>query len=46
MENTTHSNIEKITQEVSSVIEHEKLETLITASIETLKRQKNEMWNR
>ena len=40
MENTTHSNTEKITEEAPSVIEHEELETCIIASIETLKRQK------
>ena len=40
MKNTTHSNTEKLTEEAASVIEHEELETLITASIETLKRQK------
>ena len=34
MENTTHSNTEKITEEAPSVIEHEELETLIIASIE------------
>ena len=40
MENTTHSNTEKIPEEAPSVIEHEELETLIIASIETLKRPK------
>ena len=40
MENTTYRNTEKITEEAPSVIEHEELETLIIASIETLKRQK------
>ena len=40
MENTTHSSTEKITEEAPSLIEHEELETLINASIETLKRQK------
>ena len=40
MENTTHSNTEKITEETPSVIEHEELETFIIASTETLKRQK------
>ena len=40
MENTNHSNTEKITEEATSVMEHEELETLIIASIETLKRQK------
>ena len=40
MENTTYSNIEKITDEAPRNIEHKELETLIIASIETLKRQK------
>ena len=40
MENTTHSNTEKITEETPSIIEHEELETFIIASTETLKRQK------
>ena len=40
MENTTDSNIEKITDEAPKNIEHTELETLIIASIETLKRQK------
>ena len=40
MENTTYSNIEKITDEAPGNIEHKELETLIIASIETLKRQK------
>ena len=40
IENTTHSNTVKITEEATSVIEHEELETLIIASIETLKQQK------
>ena len=40
MENTTHSKTEKVTEEATSVIELEELETLIIASIETLKRQK------
>ena len=40
MENTTHNNTEKITEEATSVIEHDESETLIIASIETLKRQK------
>ena len=49
MENTTHNNTEKITEEATSAIEHEELETLIIASIETLKRQKmkcgiDEVW--
>ena len=39
MENKTHNNTEKITEEAPSVKEHEELETLIIASIETLKRQ-------
>ena len=46
MQNTTHSNREKITEKVTSGIEQEKFETLIIASIETLKRQKKEMWDR
>ena len=40
MENTTCSNMEKITDEACKNIEHKKLETLIIASIETLKQQK------
>ena len=40
MENTTHSNTEKITEEAPSVIEHEEVQILIIASKETLKRQK------
>ena len=40
MENTTYSNMEKITEEASRNIKHKELETLIIASIETLKRQK------
>ena len=40
MENTTYSNMEKITEEAPRNIEHKELETLIVASIETLKRQK------
>ena len=40
MENTTYSNIEKITDEAPRNIEHKELETLIIASIETLKQQK------
>ena len=40
MENTTYSNIEKITDEAPRNIEHKELETLIISSIETLKRQK------
>ena len=40
MENTTYSYIEKITDEAPRNIEHKELETLIIASIETLKRQK------
>ena len=37
MENATYSNIEKITEEAPRNIEHKELETLIVASIETLK---------
>ena len=40
MENTTHNNTEKITEEATSLTEHDESETLIIASIETLKRQK------
>ena len=40
MENTTYSNMEKITEEASRNIKRKELETLIIASIETLKRQK------
>ena len=40
MENVTHSNTEKITEEATSVIEYENFEILIIASIETLKPQK------
>ena len=40
MENTNHSKTGKITQEATSAIEQEELETLIIASIKTLKRQK------
>ena len=40
MEKTTYSNMEKITQEDPRNIEHKELQTLIVASIETLKRQK------
>ena len=40
MENTTYSNLEKITEETPKNIERKELETLIVASIETLKRQK------
>ena len=46
MENTSYSNMEKITEEAPRNIEHKELElfvlyrTLIVASIETLKRQK------
>ena len=39
MENTTYSNMEKIKDEAPRDIEHKELETLITASIETLKWQ-------
>ena len=38
MENTTYSNMEKNYREAPRNIEHKKLETLIIASIETLKR--------
>ena len=44
MENTTHSNTEKITEEATSVIEHEKLETL--KRHRNFKTTKNEVWNR
>ena len=40
MENTTYSNMVKIIVEASRNIEYKELETLIVASIETLKRQK------
>ena len=40
MENTTYSHTEKTAGETPSVIKHEELETLIIASIETLKRKK------
>ena len=40
MENTTYSNMEKIEEEAIRNIKHKELETLIIASIETLKRQK------
>ena len=40
MENRTYSNMEKIAEEVIRNIKHKELETLIIASIETLKRQK------
>ena len=40
MQNNTYSNIEKITDETPRNLEHKELETLIIASIETLKRQK------
>ena len=40
MENTTYSNMEKIAEEAPINIEHKELETLIVASIETLKQQK------
>ena len=40
MENTTYSNMEKIAEEAIRNIKHKELETLIIASIETLKRQK------
>ena len=38
MENTTYSNMEKITDEAPRNIENKELDTLIIASIETLKR--------
>ena len=40
MENTSYSNTEKITDKAPRNIEHKELETLVIASIETLKRQK------
>ena len=40
MENSTYSNTEKITDETPRNIEHKELETLIIASMETLKQQK------
>ena len=40
MENTTYSNMAKIAEEAPRNIEHKELETLVIASIETLKRQK------
>ena len=40
MENTTYNNMEKITEKAPRNIEHKELETLLVASIETLKRQK------
>ena len=40
MKNNTYSNIEKITDEAPRNKEHKELETVIIASIETLKRQK------
>ena len=40
MENTTYSNIEKITAEAPRNVEYKELETLIIAYIETLKWQK------
>ena len=40
MENTTYSNTEKITDEAPRNIKYKELETLIIASIETLKQQK------
>ena len=40
MENATYNNMEKITDEAPRNIEHKELETLIIASIETLKRHK------
>ena len=49
MENTTYSNMEKITDDAPRNIEHKELEALTIASIETLKRQKmkwgiDEVW--
>ena len=46
MENTTYSKIEKTTEEAPRNIEQKELETFIIASIEALKRQKNELWNK
>ena len=47
MENTTYSKMEKtIEEEAPRNIEHKELETFIIASIEALKQQKNEVWNR
>ena len=40
MENTTYSNIEKITDEAPWNIENKELETLIIASTETKKKKK------
>ena len=40
MQNSTYSNTEKITEEDPRNIEHKELETLIFASMETLKRKK------
>ena len=40
MENTTYSNIEKITGQAPKNIKNKELETLIIAATETLKRQK------
>ena len=40
MENTTINKTEKSTEEIPSVIEVQELQTLIIASIETLKQQK------
>ena len=40
MENTTYSNVEKITGQAPKNIKSKELETLIIAAIETLKRQK------
>ena len=40
MENTTYSNMENITEEVPKNIEYKELETLVIASIKTLKQQK------
>ena len=40
MENITYSNMEKIAEEAPRNKEHKEMETLIIASLETLKRQK------
>ena len=40
MENTTYSNMEKITEEAPRNIERKELETLLIACIETLNRKK------
>ena len=46
MENTTYSNIEKITDEAPRNIEHKELETLIICIYRNFKTAKNEMWYR